>query len=142
MLRKMSIFGLCTAACLTLIGCGDLPRGEIRGTITYKGQPVPNAIVMVLADDKQVYRADTDMAGAYCVSGVPYGTARVAVQRPMMESEAPPLDDHPNAPGAPTGWAKKLPKVPTIPNRYGDPATSNLTVELTSASQQFDIMLN
>ncbi len=129
-------------ACSVLVGCGGQSRGDIRGTVTYKGRPVAHAIVMVIAADQQVYRADTDASGNYSVSGVPYGTARVAVQRPMRESEGPPLDDHRNAPGAPTGPGKNRSRVPTIPGRYADPATSNLTVDLADNDHQFDIAMN
>jgi len=142
MTRKIYMLGLSIATCFAIVGCGDQARGEIRGTVTYKGQPVPFAIVIVTAADNQVYRADTDVSGKYVISGVPYGTARVAVQRPMLESEAPPLDDHPDAPGAPTGNAKSLPKVPTIPARYSDPATSDLKVDLAAPRQEFEIKLN
>lgn len=129
-------------ACLILVGCGGQPHGQIDGTVKYKGEPVPYAIVIVFADDQQVYRADTDQSGNFKVSGVPYGKARVAVQRPMLESEAPPIDDHKDAPGSQSSPIKNLPKIPTIPGRYADPKTSNLTVDLADANQRLDIDLN
>lgn len=135
-------FSAILLASLFMVGCDSQPRGEIHGTVSYKDVPVQYAIVMVFGDDQRVYRADTDQSGSFRIPGIPYGKLRVAVQRPMRESEGPPIDDHLNAPGARTDSVDNRPKVPTIPSRYADPATSNLLVDVADEKQQFDIELN
>lgn len=126
---------------ISFVGCGGEPRGEIRGTVTYKDEPVEYAIVMAIGEDQNIYRADTDQLGSFRISGVPYGKQKVAVQRPMRESEAPPIEDHLDAPGAPSSSSTSQSKVPTIPVRYANPTTSDLLVTVSGEKTQYDIEL-
>jgi hypothetical protein len=84
---------------LTLAGCGgDAPSiVEVNGTLTYKGQPVPNASLRFMPAEGRMSVGDTDEQGHFKLTydakhpGAVVGKHKVSVKmRPMnlAESEA------------------------------------------------------
>jgi hypothetical protein len=134
-----------------LVGCGDMPRGRLHGTLSFRKEPLAGATVMFLTRDNQVYRADLDAEGSYMLEGVPQGPVKVAVQQPLA-SVSPRPDPPPGArvnkpdmqEARDAAW--KPPVIPPIdgqrlPMSYGDPNTSGLAFELTGADQEWSAEL-
>ena len=147
---RRSFCGLSLAAAVMLTGCGDLPRGSLHGTLTFKGEPLAGATVMFFGKDNQVYRADLTKEGTYTVSGVPLGPIRVAVQQ-FLPSVTPRPDPPPGGPKKPemgeardAAWkppevtAEEMTRVPAL---YSDPGTSGLAFELSAADQEWSAEL-
>lgn len=121
----MARIGLAVACALALCGCNsEPPLGVARGTVTYKGAPVPTGAVLFTDDAQGVaFVCDIEKDGTFTFQvarghGLPPGTYRVAVQpprgnKPSMEMVAPVTVD-PD-------------KYPMIPKRYHDGKTSGLT---------------
>jgi hypothetical protein len=69
-------FGLLAA--LATAGCGK-GRGQVSGTVSYLGRPLPDGTVLLLASDGQAYDAPIGPDGRFTITGVPPGEAKVAV---------------------------------------------------------------
>jgi len=131
---------------LALAGCfWTAPTGVVTGTVRFDGKPVAAGRITFLCDggDKPVFFADiTD--GAYRIERAPVGGARVTVQTfaapsstgnvPTPPGAAPPLPIPANVPrvGKP---------ISGFPERYLNPNTSGLTLEikLGPQTQDFDL---
>lgn len=121
-------------------GCGR-PTGEIEGTVTYRGKPVPSGIVAVFVGEGRVVTG-VIAEGRFAVRGVPLGEGVVTVEcdTPADPSIKPPPGEkiipfeNPALP-KPTG-----PPV-AVPTRYRSPTTSPLRISLVAGAQQFDIEL-
>jgi hypothetical protein len=132
-------------ALLLFTGCGG--TGDLSGKVTYNGKPVVYGTVVVMGSDGITKSGTIQPDGSYTVSGIRTGTAKIAVSSPQPPGSVPPKkggrdredDDKPpvNDPPAPPEVIKNW--VP-IPNKYGDPAKSEITVEVKSG-QKFDIEL-
>ncbi|MBM4097744.1 MAG: carboxypeptidase regulatory-like domain-containing protein [Planctomycetes bacterium] len=111
----------------------DLPKEPtvpVTGMLKYQGKPVPNASInFQSADGKVSARATSDAAGTFKVStygngdGAPVGTYKVVVAVSGVQEVSPGV----LAPEPPGGF-----KSP-IPLKYGDPSTTNLSVEVKSS---------
>lgn len=135
----------------TAAGCGDMPRGRLHGTLTFRDKPLAGATVMFLTRDNQVYRADLDAKGRYTLEGVPQGPVKVAVQQPL--ATVSPRPDPP--PGVRVSKpdmqeardaAWKPPVIPPVdgerlPPSYGDPSTSGLAFDLAGTDQEWSAEL-
>ncbi len=111
--HRLSIAGLLILAC----GC-SLVRGwgRVSGRVTLDGQPLGGAIVTLLASDGRAATAETDAQGAFTVaSPLAAGRYRVSIT--------------PKAPRSP------------VPERYFDPATSGLVVEVRGGENSLEINL-
>jgi len=69
--------GLVAAAVLLAAGCAG--KGDLVGTVTYKGQKLRFGSVQVRGSDGVVRTGQIDAEGGYVVPGVPAGPATVAV---------------------------------------------------------------
>lgn len=147
------------AAVVSLTGCGDAPRSQVRGRITLNGQPLTNCVVMFFGQDKQVYRADLRADGTYTVDGVPRGPIRVAIQQEAPRPAPRPMsgagvggkaasaeiakDDQKGASRMPE--PEPEPKLksfgPPLPAKYAQPDTSGLAFELNEPSQEWSVDL-
>ncbi|MBP3954576.1 hypothetical protein J8F10_04670 [Gemmata sp. G18] len=54
-----------SAACLLLAGCGNSGIVSVSGTLTYKGQPVTNAIVHFVPEKGRPSMGETDQNGRF-----------------------------------------------------------------------------
>ena len=111
--------------------------GEVTGTVTHKGKPLPfGSIVFVGPDERSA--AGTIKDGSYKIRNAPVGPVKIAVA------------SHPRVPPA---LQKKLPGQPLppldgpddpylrIPPHYKDPEQSGLTCTIKEGQQTFDIPL-
>jgi len=112
---------LCAAACLSNLSCGQkkVLRDDlvpVAGTVTFKGQPLANATVMLIPTVKEVTdrpAAVTDADGAFelaCADqdGAPPGSYQVTIVafEPSTDDEVRPAS--------------------RIPEKYSNPKTSGL----------------
>jgi hypothetical protein len=112
-----------------LAGCGESKVVPVAGTLTYKGKPVPNAIVHFVPAAGRPSLGETDPAGQFTLTydpetkGAERGTHRVFVQHN-------PLADA-NLPTALPGVAPKLsPDLREFFDKYGgDKSKVEVTVE-------------
>ena len=126
--RGVATAGLVALSCLLAQGCGGRgDMGRVSGTVTYRGQPVPDAVVKVSPLQKPPGLARTDDAGRYTLNtlrkgdGGFAGTSVVTIT-PWIE----PFDSI--AGGKPPPESPR----PDIPERYREAVTSPLRAEVVA----------
>ncbi len=55
-------------ACLLVAGCSDSGVVPVSGTLTYKGKPVPNAVIHFVPDKGRPSTGETDPAGRFALT--------------------------------------------------------------------------
>ncbi len=126
--------GLAVAALLlTFTGCGsnNPPTYPVRGTVTYRGQPVAVAQVMFNPDAGRSASAVTENDGTFTLTTFATGDgALVGVHRvTIAKVESLPARDPANPYGA---RAKSL-----LPARYGNLELTPLTEEVKKGKNEF-----
>ena len=126
--RGITAARLIVLICLLSAGCGGRKEmGRVSGTVTFRGQPVPDAVVRFTPQQKPPGLARTDERGHYTLNtlrkgdGGFAGTSLVTIT-PWSE----PFDSI--AGGKPP---LERPR-PDIPERYREAATSPLTAEVVA----------
>jgi hypothetical protein len=122
--------GLFVVLLLSAIGCSG--KGSISGTVTYKGEKLPNGAICFHQQDgnRDVFNAAV-RNGEYSIDGVPTGPTKVTVV--SAESSGAKGDF-----GAKTGPnAAKF----ELPRRYADPNESGLTLTVQGGRQPYNVDL-
>lgn len=129
--RGIAAAGLVVLICLLSAGCGGRKEmGRVSGTVTFRGQPVPDAVVNFSPLQKPPGLARTDERGHYTLNtlrkgdGGFAGTSVVTIT-PWSE----PFDSI--AGGKPPPERPR----PDIPERYREAATSPLTAEVVAGQE-------
>jgi hypothetical protein len=119
----MHRIALVSVAFLLVVGCGsNSNKGELKGTITYKGQPVNAAAILLYPSaDKDAVSTSVPVGqdGAFSSADVPPGDYRIVVKA----ASVPPGKAAPGvnaSPGGPT------PTVP-FPDKYKAVKSTDLT---------------
>ena len=144
------IRSLAAAAVLAAAGCGG-GKADVEGKVTFNGKPVVYGTVVVVGPDGIPKSGMIQPDGSYRVSGVPVGSARVAVTSPRPPgSETPPKkramgrdaldEDKPPPEPPPPAPPEVIKNWVSLPEKYGDPSTSQLTLNVKSG-QPADIEL-
>lgn len=128
------------ASLLVVAGCGGEPRGKLSGTVTFDNKPLSGGTVIFMTEDNsKTEHVPIQSDGKYSSDNIPLGKLRVAVLPPaggpVMPSGAKVTGapaDHPQA--KLYSQANAGPSV-NIPEAMRDPATSNITVEVTGGEQ-------
>lgn len=122
---------------LVVAGCGCGGRkGEVSGTVSYRGQPLPVGTVTFFGKDNQNVGSSAISEGKYKVSQVPPGSVKITVATPP-----PPGRTAGNAPPPPKDMPAPIASI-AIPPKYSSPDQSGLTYEVKSGSQAHPIDLN
>ena len=125
MIQKL--FGcLCLAASLALAGCTGGGRGDISGVVKFKGEPLPGGTILFYGQPKGQWSAEIKEDGSYKVTGVPAGTAKIAIIAAVqvnMGGDAPVV------------------KAVAIPKKYADPDKSGLTCNVQGGAQTHPVEL-
>ena len=119
------------------------PTGKVQGRVTYKGIPLPEGIVLFLAEDGRQDIGSISLDGTYVVERAPVGVNQVSVQTsPPLPPAGPAMRraNEPEKKGVPTGNKGLVKSVP-IPSRYANTDTSGLTFAVHEGSNKFDIEL-
>jgi hypothetical protein len=120
-------------------GCGPrvTPTGEVYGKVTVNGQAVTAGNVKFFpeAGGEPVGTA-LSPDGTYRATGVPVGRAKVAIETISFKGHITP---------PPPGMAKMmnapLPKYVAIPEKYEQPTTSGLAIDVEKGKKPWDIEL-
>jgi hypothetical protein len=130
-----------TAVLLTVVtgGCGGetLSLVEVTGTISYQGEPVPNADVMFQPPEAPPAMGRSDEQGSFSLvtsgrPGAAPGPARVAVTAFEVLEEVPAGDADPE------GYSEQR---SLIPEKYMNVISSPLAVEVPESGGHFDLEL-
>ena len=133
-----------------VLGCSGeqklvLSEAKLEGSITYKGKPVPYALVIVSADVKGAGSGSgtsgfADKSGKYVVDNVPTGLVKLAINTDagrgnMMSASMA---------AAQGGDKSAAPVFIDVPKKFFDPATSGIstTVDNPKGTTSFDIKLD
>ncbi|MBM3994597.1 MAG: carboxypeptidase regulatory-like domain-containing protein [Planctomycetes bacterium] len=120
-MRSIAAF-LFVVVVLACVGCGP-GKGEVRGTAMYQKRPLAGATITVF-DSANNARSDTVKEdGAYHITDVATGPARISISMPMPIS----------VPG------KAAPKSSPLPTKYADAEKSGLTYDVKSGSNSYPI---
>lgn len=129
----------------TLTGCGERrpPMTEVRGSVTFRGEPLRFGTVFLKSDDPELRHIPTAKIqpdGTFCFSvsrsrtewvGAPLGEYGVSVL--CYASDAP---DFVSKTGQDGELGKSL-----IPEKYQNPATSGIRVKVERGMKPLDIVL-
>jgi hypothetical protein len=117
---------LCLSAGLALAGCTGGGRGDISGVVKYKGEPLPGGTILFYGQPKGQWSGEIKEDGSYTVTGVPTGTAKIAIIPAVNVNLG--------------GGAPQV-KAVTIPPKYSDPEKSGLTCEVQGGAQNHPVTL-
>lgn len=126
-----SVVALLAVVAVAAVGCRPAkPRGAVRGTVTFRGEPVTKGIVMLYSakagyGDQREITAD----GSFFVDDLPYGPFQLAVHPPMV------MDDF----GGKSAPSLRTVEVDNIPKRYRSPSTSGFSCEVSGPSLTVDL---
>jgi hypothetical protein len=115
-------------------GCGGPGRGSVKGKITVQGKPLPRALITFLPEG-----GNRDPVNAAIINGefetpdMPAGLAKAYITPPQTE-EPPPVDKGDLSPVARSGRKGLL----VVPEKYGNPATSGLSLTVQKGENKFD----
>jgi hypothetical protein len=129
---------LLAALALGLCGCGG--SGRVSGTVTRDGHPVrAGVITFVSKDGKGTALASIKKDGSYTAANVPVGDTSVILVNAMEE---PDFTGPVSVAEAAKPSAKRAPppKPPiAIPDKFGKPETSGLTLTVRSGDNPYNI---
>ncbi|GDY08705.1 hypothetical protein LBMAG52_21910 [Planctomycetia bacterium] len=145
-------------ASLVLVGCGGSePVGKrepvypVSGTVTYKGQPVADADVTFLCQEKNMSSfARTDAKGKFKLTsyasfdGAPSGKQTITVSKlasAKSTTKEVDLNDPTYDPLKLVEDAKAPPPKNSIPEKYADAKTTDLFATVTADSQTPEVNL-
>ena len=135
------------ACCLLMASCKGNPTvylettdATLEGTVTYRGRPVPYALVIAAAPEGQgttpAATANADAQGRYRLTSVPLGQVEIGVNseagRGMMMGQMM---------AASQGAGGETPTFVDVPNKYFNPTTSGVTTTISDGPNTFDIEL-
>lgn len=139
-MRTLATISILFATSIT--GCGPAAT-DVTGSVTFEGKTVVFGTVVIIGTDGLPRSGAIQPDGTYRVSGVPLGAAKVAISSPRPPGmkvpnakpktgrdegldERRPADENATVdPVVAKGWF-------ALPEKYGDPATANLTLEVTA----------
>ena len=131
-MKNYAAWCACLCFCLVASGCGKKDVA-VTGAVTYNGERLKSGEVRFFASGVS-RTALINSDGTYSISDCVAGEAKVAVVSSKSETPAaaPQIGK--------VGTAINIP-VSAIPQKYGDPETSNLLYTLKRGSQKIDIDL-
>jgi hypothetical protein len=115
------------------VGCAgrDQKVREVRGTVSYKGEPLQSGTVRAVGPNNEVAFAVVQGDGSYILTDVPAGEVKIGVQQ----------GNEPRSVGDSSG--KKADKAArpavVLPQKYYDPETSGVTRTITHETTTLDI---
>lgn len=121
-------------------GCTSAePVGLVSGTLTLDNKPYPHAAVVFSNHERGIHIAmNVDSQGKFTLRtakgpGLPVGIYYVSVTPPIDEN--PPMVSPVDPPPA------RPPGLPKILQKYGDPATSGLVVEVHKGNNEIPLAM-
>jgi hypothetical protein len=90
----MRLFHLSCLVCFTaaVLGCSRSdPRGSVKGTVTYQGNPIKAGTVYFYFEQGGRYQAELKSDGSYQLMDVPTGNAKVLVDNEPFNPDQKPV---------------------------------------------------
>jgi hypothetical protein len=140
LVRKLAALGGCLAL-VVLFGCaGSVKLAQVEGKVTVDGEDA-NSGEVVFAGKGLSVAGMILPDGRYRAVGVPAGLVKVAVRSgPASKDGKEPPPGMKDLPGAKDASAP-VEKPVTIPEKYNDPESSGLSVNLKIGPNKFDVKL-
>jgi hypothetical protein len=123
---------------LFLVGCGGPRVVNVKGKVTYKGEPVPGANVFFTPDNGRGSMGHTDDKGEFILhyerdrDGAMTGTHKVHIAFPQSRGDEV----------ARMKGVKVFKDVDAVLKKYGDPQKPALTYEITTEGQFIEVKLD
>ena len=143
---RVTAISILAGMTFALVGCTGNPGGPelapVSGTVKYKGQPLPNAMVVFHPQGEGSFSASgmTDASGAYSLMAPPHGLGakpgKFSITVEARGPDKPPAGQTAVVPGGPSIQGDLL-----IPAKYTKPDTSGLEAEVKSGKNTFDFDL-
>ncbi len=127
-------------------GCGSKSNvpdlASVSGTVTYRGHPVENALVVFMPETPGERSANgtTDSKGRYRLTTDGFGKGAVLGEHRVTITARGPDKEVPGEVG-PVGLPETTPGDPLIPAKYFKPETSGYVVEVTAKGITADFEL-
>lgn len=135
---------LACALTLTFSGCGA-GTGDVSGKVTHKHKALVFGTVMIVGSDGLPRYGEITEEGTYWVAGVPCGQVHIAVNSPDPTTPLFSKDESKGPRTRPPEEAKRLAALKSkwfaLPDKYGDPNTSALTLAVHRGLNTQDIDL-
>lgn len=134
MLRSFYVLLGCGLVSPLVAGCGGgtgVKTYPVKGTVTFKGQPLADAAVTFYPSQGHHAAGLTDAQGTFFLStfnpkdGAAAGAYNVGITEAVLETPPMPVPGQPDLP----------PKPLRFPARYTDPNQSNLTAEVKPGAE-------
>jgi hypothetical protein len=135
---------------LLLIGCGSKRKsGAVSGKVTYKGQPVNGAALLLYpssGDTSNPITIPVTQEGVFSITDVPPGEYKIVVQGTAGAQQAPPMAMKNVPPEKKAEMEAKLAKMNTpatirFPDKYKDLRTTDLKCTVTESKQDQNLEL-
>ncbi len=153
--RSLGASGLVVLLILSA-GCGS--KGTVSGKVTVKDEVVHNGMVTFMTPDRKWSQTSSiGEDGRYTIERVPVGPVKISVysgtgsKRPSAKfKDRMPTGEDVKEEDAPQMARRKAkmgktgappPAGPSVPKKYNDPETSELTYEVKSGPQEYNIEL-
>ena len=130
--------GLLAIALFLFPGCSK-QVSKVSGRVTVKGEPIVAGRIVFIAEDGRLDSAQI-LDGAYLVSRAPIGNVKITI------TGTPPASNKPRVgAGKPERFVKPETgpnkKFVDVPKKYSDEKTTDLTYEVKSGKQEYNIDL-
>jgi hypothetical protein len=139
--RACTISLLCASAALTAVPGCSAPRSAATGTVSFKGKPLAMGTVFMVGADGIAVPAVINPDGTYRIEGVANGLAKISVSSPKPATPEMIARARKGRPPANPPPAQDVANWFEIPEKFADPQTSGLTVELKGGENLHDIVL-
>ncbi len=136
----MRLFWIMLSASLFAAGCGE-GRTNVSGHVSLDGNPISGGMVAFYGPDNQVQTAIVGSDGSYTIDDALPGKNKIGVQWNKMLTQDRPVREGDSDTAAVPSKPKKESTSFKIPERYADPQTSGLEVEVKGGASTHDINL-
>jgi hypothetical protein len=152
LIKRIAILIAPALALGLMLGCEANPQApaRIKGTVTYKGDPLPAGTVMFHTTDMGSYPAVLSPDGTYTIRDVPKGKVVVTIETESANPKTKKADyggkggkDYAERLAAEKGAAERMPppKYVKIPRKYADREQSPLNFEARAGDQVHNFTL-
>lgn len=138
--RGQKIIAMLLAGSLsaTVASCGGNKIGNVTGTVTFQGKPLPGGYVefYCLSADGRILTQKTGAIsdeGVYSVVNVPVGDVKITVQEPPGALEANMTQKG--------GMPKRARSAVTLPPKYQSVEQTDLKYTVTPGKQKYDVVM-
>lgn len=145
--RRFAMVGL--VVCIAMITSCE--KGErlketgatLEGTVTYKKQPVPYALIVVTGGgDFGSSSGQIGENGRYRVENCPTGEVKIAVITEAVKMQVMMAGGKYAGPEAKGAGKGPPPKFIDVDKKYADPTTSSITTTVNKGTNEFNIVID